>query len=504
MIATGIHLAVVPGNAARIARDEEYRPGMKALCKLLAALILGSASARSGTAELVTVRPADTGAALVNRSMGWTLHFYSNVPTNYGSQLDPADTVDDFPGLSTVYLRIPWAYIEPAEGRFNWAILDTPAQRWIAKGKHIALRLTCSENWMKFATPEWVKQAGAKGTFYQFGKGRAADGGCWDPFFDDPVFLGKLDKFLAAAAARYDGNPNVEFVDIGSFGLWGEGHTFMSSQQDQLATQKNHVDLHVKHFKRTQLCISDDFAGHDSPGLHFPITDYALANGVTLRDDSILVQPPPRSWYHAEMAQAFWPKLPVVLEHEHYGGSKERGAWDGKLLLKSVEDYHASFMSIHWWPRILLAENREIIGQINMRMGYRLQPVEVTWPVNVVIGKEFEVRSTWSNKGVAPCYPGGFPALTLKDAKGGLVAVLSDESLDVRNLQVGSATAPPTTPHVSRFVVGLVAPITRPGTCDVFISVGDRDGTPRVALPLKDDDGQHRYRLGTITLTAGN
>jgi len=245
--------------------------------------------------EVVAVRTADTGGALVNPGMGWTMHFYSNVPSNYGSKLEPWDTLDDFPGLSTVYLRIPWAFIEPEEGQFNWAILDTPAQRWIAGGKRIALRLTCSENWMKYATPEWVKDAGAKGTFYQFNKGRVEKSGTWDPFFDDPIFIEKLDAFLAAAAKRYDGNPNVEFIDVGTYGMWGEGHTFMSSMQDSIEIQKLHIDLHLKHFKKTLLCISDDFAGHNKPGSRFPITDYALSKGVTIRDDSILVQPPPRS-----------------------------------------------------------------------------------------------------------------------------------------------------------------------------------------------------------------
>ena len=40
-------------------------------------------------------------------------------------------------------------------------------------------------------------------------------------------------------------------------------------------------------------------------------------------------KPPPYSWHHAEMAQAFWPRGPVILEHEHYGPSKARGAWSG-------------------------------------------------------------------------------------------------------------------------------------------------------------------------------
>lgn len=469
--------------------------------------------------ESVTVKPQDTGLALVNPGMGWTMHFYSNVPTNYGAQLSPADTLDDFPGLSTVYLRLPWALIEPEEGKYNWAILDTPAQRWIAKGKRIALRLTCSENWMKYAVPEWVKNAGAKGTFYEFNKGRVDQSDTWDPFFDDPVFLKKLDVFLAALAKRYDGNPNVEFIDVGTYGMWGEGHTHMSSQQDSFEIQKLHIDLHLKHVKKTLLCISDDFAGHITPGLHFPITDYALSRGVTVRDDSILVHPPPNAWCHDGMAQAFWPKLPVILEHEHYAGSKARGAWDGALLLKAVEDYHASFMSIHGGPRYILEENRQAIDNINQRMGYRLQPVEVTWLKTVEIGavpgihpqdstatgqttshQGFKVKWTWANKGVAPCYPGGFPCLTLKDAEGGIVSVLSDESLDMRSLKVGPPGAAPVTTLVSEFAIGLVAPTTKPGNYDLFISVGARDGTPQIALPLTGDDGQRRYRLGSVTL----
>jgi hypothetical protein len=220
------------------------------------------------------------------------------------------------------------------------------------------------------------------------------------------------------------------------------------------------------------------------------------------------------------MAQAFWPKLPVILEHEHYAGSKGRKAWSGDLLLKAVEDYHASFMSIHGWPRDVLTENREMIDKINQRMGYRLMPVSVTWPKSVPIAtaqeayttgvsdvsghsdtnKSFKVQWSWINKGVAPCYPGGFPCLTLKDPKGGIVSVLTDESLDMRSLKVGPPGEAPVTTHESSFTIGLFAPTTKPGSYDLFISVGTRDGTPQIALPLAADDGQHRYRLGTVTL----
>jgi len=453
--------------------------------------------------DTVTVRPADNGRALVNPGMGWTMHYYSNVPQNYGSRLEPSDALAWFPGCSTVYLRIPWAYVEPEEGVFNWAILDTPAQRWIARGCKVALRITCSENWLRFATPEWVRKAGAKGVFYDYGKGPSEQGGSWDPDFADPVFLSKLESFLKAMGARYDGNPSVAFVDIGTYGLWGEGHTAASSrvpQEKMNEDVKRHIDLHVKYFPHTLLCISDDVSGSSNRSGNYPLLDYSRAKGVTLRDDSILVQPPPNSWYHDDQAQRYWPTLPVILEHEHYGSSLARKAWDPALLLKSVEDYHASYLSIHWWPQELLEKNRDVIGQINLRLGYRIQLREVTVPKEAKAGEWFTVSWTWANAGVAPCYGGGFPTLTLKDDKGGLVAVLSDESFDVRRLPVGEPGAASAKTLASRFRAGFVAPATKPGDYEAFVSVGRRDGTPEIALPMEGDDGFRRYKVGRMVL----
>jgi len=482
----------------------------KLTCFLLTLAVPAGMCSAGQQVSLQSVEPADHGQALVNPQMGWTMHFYSNIITNYGSKLEPQDTLDDFPGLSCAYLRVPWSFIEPQEGQFNWSLLDTPAQRWIDKGKQIALRISSTESWMRWATPEWVHAAGAKGYNFTVGKGVDPNGPFWEPDYKDPVFLSKLDSFLAALAKRYDGNPNVAFIDIGSFGVWGEGHSWASSKlpfDDE--ARKIHVDLYCKHFKKTLLAISDDFAGPSEPGRHFPITDYALSKGVTLRDDSICVQPPPKSWFHAEMAQEFWPKLPVILEHEHYGPSKKRNAWgDGSLLLKAVEEYHASYMSIHWWPRILLDENRDIIEKINRRMGYRIQLKKATFPAKIHLGGSFVVTSEWSNAGVAPCYPGGFIAFTLKNEQGGIVAAFCDESFNVRDLPVGPPGEAPARTIRSTFAVAMktygYSPNTQPGTCDLYVSVGMHDGTPVIALPYENDDGHRRYKLGTIQLLPAN
>ena len=460
--------------------------------------------------ETTTVDLSDDGRALINPDMGWTMHFYSNVPSNYGSKLEPSDSLDWFEGCSTIYLRLPWAYIEPEEGVFNWAIVDAPAQRWIDKGKKIAFRFTTSENWMEYATPKWVFDAGAKSIRYTWGKGPDPDGKAVDPEFDDPIYLEKLENFLAAAGRRYGNNPNVAFIDVGTYGMWGEGHStlgvFRSDSFSRMTPErilevvKKHVDLHCKYFPNVQLCISDDVAGAEKPGFDFPETDYAFSKGVSLRDDSILVQAPPRSWFHADMAQKFWPTMPVILEHEHFKPSQERGAWNDDKLIEAVEAYHASYMSIHWFPDVEWAEISDTVKKINRRMGYRLLPSQVSYPKEIKKGEPFEVAWTLQNLGVAPCYPGGFVALTIKDDKGGIVSVLTDESFDVRDLPVAAPGEAPKVERKATFRVGLVAPTTRPGTYDVYISVGRRDGTPVFELPIPGDDGKKRYKIGTIDI----
>jgi hypothetical protein len=458
-------------------------------------LIASSASAAD--APRTTIRPQDTGLACAGPGMGWVFHFYDNSPTNYGSKLEPSDTVDEFPGLTVVYLRIPWSYIEPEEGRFNWAVVDGPAQRWIAKGKKVAFRFTCSESWTRYATPEWVQKAGAKGHNFEPGKGVKDDGPYWEPDYNDPIFLDKLDHFLAAAAARYDGNPEVAFYDMGSFGVWGEGHTYSSTLLPyDAATIRRHIDLHLKHFKHTLLAANDDLASQDR-GIE--VINYARDHGLTLRDDSILVQGGKNAYFSAGMAPGFWEKLPVILESEHYGGSRDRGNWgDGHLYLQAVEDYHASYVSIHWWPREFLAEQRGLIDRMNRRLGYRLQLVEASWPTQLREQAAFQVNMQWRNAGVAPCYPGGCPALTLKDAKGGIAGVFVDESFDMRTLPVG----PPDKAEIRKQSTSFALPFNlKPGAYEVLVSVGTRTGTPQVPLPLAGSDGQMRYRIGTLRVS---
>lgn len=479
-------------------------PGLRDLLFLSALCVSAVASAES---PRMTVRPADEGRPLNNPGMGFVMHWFDNSLTNYGARLPSGDDMAWFPGCRVCYFRLPWSAIEPAEGHYDWSAIDAVAQRWIDRGGQIAFRVTCSETGFEYATPKWVFDAGARGVRYDYGWGDRggvkADGRLVDPVYDDPVFLAKLDAFLGRFAARYDGDPAVAFVDIGTFGTWGEGHVGGASRPPEGAIPalvKRHIDLHLRHFRRTQLVISDDVSGNGD-GCMTDLLDYARAHGVGWRDDSILVERAPHEWYHAQQAAAYWRDLPVVLEHEHYALSQKAGAWNARRLLDAVEEHHASYLSVHGDARAILAENRPWIDRINARLGYRYRPVEISWPTAVAAdARFFTILWKWTNAGVAPAYADHYPAISLKDAEGRIAAVWTAEKLNLRHLPVGAADAP----HVvSGWFDVFLTPSAFPapkGKFALYLSAGRADGTPTIELPLppETDDGHHRYRLGEI------
>ena len=242
----------------------------------------------------IDLRPQwDETIPLANPHKGCYHHLFDNHVKKY--RLESDDDLLKFPGMDHIYLRLAWAYLEPEEGRFDWRIVDEQITKWTAHGLGVAFRISCKETStdrieQQFATPRWVRDAGAQGGFFLKRKPVGPDGP-WEPAYDDPVFLAKLEKFIAAFAARYDGKPWLRYVDIGSFGDWGEGHTSSGSgRKYNYDSLKPHVDIHLKYFRKTQLVISDDFTfGIADPSERARMHTHLLTNGVSYRDDSILV-----------------------------------------------------------------------------------------------------------------------------------------------------------------------------------------------------------------------
>jgi hypothetical protein len=494
--------------------------------------------------SLTTIYPVDTGAICLNPGMGLTLTLFPRGVDNGRFWTDPSDIATASPLVSTVCFRVPWSFLEPVEGRFNWPLLDTPAQRWIARGKRIVIRVTCSEGWLPYATPEWVKDAGATGWNYRYGRGRNAKGHSWDPDPSDPVFLEKLEAFLRVFALRYDGNPNVAFIEIGSLGLSGQCHTANSSRiPDKLlgAAVRAHIALHTEAFQRTPLVIGAGVARAGLDEGEGAGLAQARSRGVLIRDDGLVSGESSLRWQRALRMGDEWITSPQFLGDPHDGMPSKREDDDLGEYLEAITGSRTSYASLPLVSTESLEQNRDAILQIARTVGYRFQLRRATWPSVVAIGDPFEIETRWENAGAAPCYSHGFVAFTLKDHRGGIAAVLVDESFDVGSLipkgifhgykrgahgdgqttelqpvypmdgiaqpDCNSSNEPSgleisTEAGLlrSRCVVGENDPLIPSCLYDLYVSIGQCDGTPAIALPLPDDDGNLRYRLGKMRL----
>ncbi|MBQ6007856.1 MAG: DUF4832 domain-containing protein [Kiritimatiellae bacterium] len=490
---------------------------------------LGAALVAAAFASAATVRPQATDEALVNPGMGMVYYHYSNRLWAYGMYTKPGDVLDWFPGTSTVYLRVLWNDVEPKEGQFNWDIFDSLAQNWIAAGKKIAFRIICC-NQTENATPDWVREAGAKGIWFDYVGGKEgidAPAKRWEPTYDDPVFLEKLENFLRAFAARYDGDPSVAFVDVGSFGMYGEGHTGRTcklSPEETARIAKLHMELHLKCLPRTYFVISDDVAGSASKDPKSPLMEWAHARGIGFRDDSLMCSR--FGWYHAHWGRnAAAHRLPVVLETGHFEMCTGRGNWRKDRLLESVIAHQASYFTIHGFPDVVLKEHEKEVREMNLRLGYRFVLKEATFPDEVKAGERFEIASTWVNAGVAPLPFNVRAALTwsLVADDGAVVWSVTDPKFDLASLpptlEAGEqprtartpcrwghrAPIPPWNDQVLQVLRGqgrvkeTAFDMLAPGIYTLCVSVGSPQGTPEIALPLPNGKNR-RYPLGKVTV----
>ena len=354
----------------------------------------------------------DSEIVCKNPHKGWELHYFDNGITKYGTKLAPGDYLKDFPGLANIYLRLAWSYLEPEEGKYNWQTIDTVITKWVAQGYKISFRITSKETGKQlFATPKWVMEAGAKGTFTTDERSP----GCWDPDYGDPIFLKKLENFHKAFASRYASKPWVEFIDIGSIGEWGEGHTAYSGRYDvPVEAVKKHIDLFRRCYPNSVLILSDDYMGHRNAddGGDDEILAHAMKNRVGFRDDSSCVMLYVRLGFgysnirSPEIFDLVWDNIPVVLECDHYSAVKNYNLWDdGKRFEKGIEETHATFISFHHWPREWLAENPEVAKKLANKCGYWYFPKYAVMPDTLRKNSTRNyLKMSWENHGVAPAY----------------------------------------------------------------------------------------------------
>lgn len=372
----------------------------------------------------------DTIRPIANPDKGWYHHLLDNGIHKYHIKND--SDIRNFPGMDHLYLRLAWAFLEPEEGKFDWSYIDNVVDKYVPMGYNISFRISCKEtgiigeavpeeiNGIRYATPSWVVKAGAKGIDRpQYGSPS------WTPDWNDPIYLQKLDNFHKAFAAKYDGKPWVRYVDVGSIGDWGEGHTWSSTRISPTFKEvKTHIDLHLKHYKKSLLVVTDDLLrSTKSESEKMELYNYAVENGISLRDDSPMVlglmQNDLSTWTvkHPYFFEGVYKSRPTVFELEHYGKVKNQGHWLGKngedtipelnvtgadVFRNSIKLIRATYIGYHGYLEEWITDNPDLTNELLNLCGYWYFPKSISKPQYK--NGEFSFDIEWLNKGVAPAY----------------------------------------------------------------------------------------------------
>jgi len=371
----------------------------------------------------------DTLKVIENPHKGWYHHYYDCGIGKY--LIKDEEMFKSFPGMDHLYLRLAWSFLEPEEGQFNWEVIDTVIARYVPMGYKIAFRVTCKEtgsistgsvpeeiNGVRYATPSWVQRAGAKGVVPE--KPRSPS---WTPVWDDPVYLEKLNNFHKAFARRYNAQPYVLYIDVGSIGDWGEGHTSFSTNVPPTVKEvKSNIDIYLKNYKKTQIVVTDGllFWGKNEDQIK-ELYGYAISNGITLRDDSPMVYGHIKNYFdtwsvsHPHFYDPLYMKKPIIFEAEHYSFVKRDGNWLGKngeeiipaygvsgsdIFRNSIKTMHATYIG---FLEDFLNDNPDLTGELLNTCGYWYFPVSVSFP-EFINKSENTIEISWFNKGVAPAY----------------------------------------------------------------------------------------------------
>ena len=365
---------------------------------LLAAMVrLASAvNASTTSAETITVHPERDDTMLLNPGKGWVQYYGADKYTK------------DYIGIG--YTRWAWSVLEPKEGQYNWKEIDGFLAQFKRYGKKTAFGvMSVSTGLGQYVTPKWVFEAGAVPLAVPDDSsptGQQIIPKTWD----DPVFLKKLKAFVRALGQHYDGNPDIAFLDIRSYGNWGEGHIGMLKAPGIVLTppdnlKTNYLLPYVESFPHTQLMIVWGSSLYDQ------VYDWAVAQGAGMRRDGIL-----SIWSKdgSECMRAHG-RAPAVFEYcDGYADMKKNGWWKPDLLRDTY--FPAGKPTYMQWNPKIFEENPEFFRKLGNYVGYHFVLQQAILPKTCRASVPFQMELQWLNDGVAYLYEPCRVAVALLDA----------------------------------------------------------------------------------------
>ena len=328
-----------------------------------------------------------------------------------------------------------WNKLNPAKGVYDWTELDKLLDALAEHNMGYALRvLPYSPSFVKGDdtpeeeydwTPKYVYESGAKKitAIVQWNGYRATV-----PVWDDPVYLQAAKDFGTALAKKYDGDPRIEYIDIRSFGEWGEWHAshLNGSEMPSEAVQIEMLDHYASVFKKTLLVLPSSGMGD--------VYTHALNLGITKRDDGFISIPGrPDS-----LVRAYEANLPTIAENQAGYATmlNNNDIIPGGYLKWTPQRWVDAITTAHLTYYVLdqdsdegykfYKENKALADSMSKVIGYNFRVMSAELQTVASTAATSTLNITIKNTGVAPCFFDVYLVAEFVDSTGTALAQLGE------------------------------------------------------------------------------
>jgi len=280
---------------------------------------------------------------------------------------------------------------------------------------------------------------------------------------------------------RYDGHPGIEFLDIGSYGIWGEWHT---KHPAPVAARKQIVDLYLRAFRKTPLVFMSDDA---------EVLNYALAHGAGFRRDGVGSPWHEQNWIGSKkyagvagMADT-WKHAPIVFEWFGNYDYLQSRQWSFDAAVNFMLSNHVNLINdnIGRVPPEAMPQLEKLARLAGARFVLR----ELAHERTVQRGARLSLEMKWANVGVGKLHRPHVLRLFLHDAAGQSV-LTADAKADPRDWLPGE--------HSLTDALSIPATL-KTGDYTLAAALVDPNGRGRpFRLAIDAPENQGRYSLSKL------
>jgi hypothetical protein len=318
------------------------------------------------------------------------------------------EKMSSLPFVDVLYIRCDWRNVQSRPGRLDldpvWELTFDAAKR---KGLRVAFRIQLSNysfQPQEVALPPFLRD---RVPLVNIGRIPNGSGEFREPRYDHPEFQKAFAELNDLRAARFDGNPLLEWMDLMQYGFWGEGHTsnYPSPFPDYLTAERTFVAMTEQQLETwKQIPVAVNTQPDISSVGNRTVIDMAVRASAWLRSDSIIVEEP----IQIEELANRPPWLAAVLEDGTYRKHDLQKLKLDEAGVNQLENYmlHVLDVRANYWGLWTESDNLARYDQkyprgfdrLRTNLGYRLRP---SWVWQRKRYGTFELIVCVSNRGVA-------------------------------------------------------------------------------------------------------